>query len=53
MIICNLPSKSEANLLASDLIKNDIENFEIKNPSIEDVFLNLAGYRISETGELA
>jgi ABC-2 type transport system ATP-binding protein len=53
MIICNLPSKSEANLLASDLIKNDIENFEIKNPSVEDVFLNLAGYRISETGELA
>jgi len=53
MIICNLPSKSEANLLASDLIKNDIENFEIKNPSIEDVFLNLVGYRISETGELA
>lgn len=53
MIICNLPSKSEANLLASDLIKNDIENFEIKNPGIEDVFLNLAGYRISETGELA
>jgi len=52
LIICETKDKKETNLISYELLKNNIENFEVKEPNLEDAFLNLVGYRISEKGEL-